>query len=82
MDNSFNIKGEKMEELLTLASQKLGKSPDELKKMLENKKINEMASKMTDEQKKKFQELTNDPKKLSAMLSNPAIKMMISKYMK
>ena len=82
MDNSFNIKGEKMEELLTLASQKLGKSPDELKKMLENKKINEMASKRTDEQKKKFQELTNDPKKLSAMLSNPAIKMMISKYMK
>lgn len=77
-----NISDKQMEALLKLASAKLGRSTDDLKKGLESEKVRRMTENLSDEQKAKIAEMARDPKKVSELLSNPAVKMMISKYMK
>ncbi|MBQ5320893.1 MAG: hypothetical protein J6K88_02345 [Oscillospiraceae bacterium] len=77
-----DINPKQMEALLAIASKKLGKPVDELKKGLESENIQKMASGLSEEQQKKIQNIIKDPKKVSEFLSNPAVKLMISKYIK
>lgn len=77
-----NISQEQMQQLLTLASKKLGKPTSELKSQLESQNIEKLASSLNDKQKNQLNELLKDPKKVESLLSNPAVKSMISKYMK
>ena len=82
MNQFGNVSEEQMEKLISVASEKLGKSEAELKNQLNEKNLSKLSEKLSDRQKAKAKELLNNPKKVEEMLSNPAVRAMISKFMK
>jgi hypothetical protein len=84
MENSGklpNISEDKKNELIKLASQKLGKSEGELRDILEGGKVDKIMDKMSEDQKNNINKLLNDPKKLEQTMSSPMVKKLINDYL-
>jgi uncharacterized tellurite resistance protein B-like protein len=62
---------ENMEQMLRIASQKLGVSPEQLKAVLENGSLAEAMRNLNPDEKKKMKEIMNNPVLSQKLLNSP-----------
>lgn len=79
--NNANFPPDKMEGILKLAGQKLGKDPQELKSQLEQGNLNQVIGGLDPKVQKQINALANNPKALEAIMKNDAISSMLSGLM-
>lgn len=79
--NNLNLSPDKMESLLKIASQKLGKEPDELKNQLEQGNLNNVIGGLNPKLQNQISSIANNPKAIEAMLQNPNVANMLSGLM-
>lgn len=80
MDN-LNLSPDKMDTLLKIASQKLGKNPDDIKNQLEQGNLNNLIGGLDPNLQSKITSLANNPKALESILQNPGVTNMLSGLM-
>ena len=73
---------EKMNALLKLAGQKLGRDPETLKKQIESGQMDQVTQGMSPEQAKQVQSMLQNPKAIGQILENPQVKRMLGDLMK
>lgn len=71
-----------LDAMLKTASQKLGTSPDALRKQLESGNLNNAFQKMGAKNAAKIQKIMSDPKLAEQFLSNPQIQAQLKKIMR
>ena len=71
-----------MDELLRMASSKLGQDPAALKEKLSRGDLAGVTKNMNQNQRSQLQGLINDPKALNQFLQDPQIKAVLQKLMK
>lgn len=79
--NNLNLSPDKMDALLKMAGQKLGKNPDDIKNQLENGGLDQVISGLDPSVQKKIGALANDPKAVEALMKNNNIQNLISGLM-
>lgn len=72
---------EQLKALLQYASQRLGTTPEKLADTVNNKGIDELASKLSPADRAKFQAVVSDKNKLEQMLNSPQAQQLIEKLM-
>ncbi len=77
MNTNFDDK--KVNELILVISQKLGISPDQLKKELNEGKFNKALASMNNADAQKFNQILNDPKSIEKIMSTPQAKALYKK---
>jgi len=77
LNNNFNVSDDKKNALLQMASQKLGKSPDELQSMLESGQIGELTQNLDPKTAGQVNALLNNPKALETLLKNDKLRAML-----
>lgn len=73
---------EKMNALLKLAGQKLGRDPEVLKQQIESGQMDQITNGMNPEQAKQIQSVLQNPKAIGQILENPQVKRMLGELMK
>ena len=76
--NNFNVPEEKKNALLQLASQKLGKSPEELQSMLESGQLDSLTKNMDPKAMNQVNALLNNPKAMEMLLKSDKLKALLS----
>lgn len=79
--NNLNLPPDKMDSLLKLAGQKLGKNPDDIKTQLENGNLNQVIGGLDPGLQSKISALANDPKAVEALMKNNSIQNLITGLM-
>lgn len=79
--NGMNLSPDKMDALLKIASQKLGKNPDDLKNQLEQGNLNNVIGGLDPKLQSQITSIANNPKAIEAMLQNPGVASMLSGLM-
>ena len=77
-----NVSNAKVDELLKIASSKLGQDPATLKENLSRGDLAGVTKNLNQSQKTKLQGLISDPNALNQFLSDPKIKAMLQGLMK
>lgn len=77
MNTNFDDK--KVNELILVISQKLGISPDQLKKELNEGRFNKALASMNNADAQKFNQILNDPKSIEKIMSTPQAKALYKK---
>lgn len=78
---NMNLSPEKMDSLLKIAGQKLGRDPAELKTQLENGNMEQMLGKLDPKTQTQITSLMNNPKALETLLGNEKIRNMVAGFM-
>lgn len=76
--NNLNLTPDKMDSLLKIASQKLGKDPSDLKNQLEQGNLNNILGVLDPKLQNQISSIANNPKAVESMLQNPNIANMLS----
>lgn len=79
--NNLNLSPDKMDALLKLAGQKLGKSPENLKSQLEQGNLNQIIGGLDPKIQKQIGDLANNPTALNMLMQNNNVKNMLSGLM-
>lgn len=79
--NNANFSSDKMEGILKLAGQKLGKDPQELKSQLEQGNLDQVIGGLDPKVQKQISTLANNPKALEAIMKNDNISNMLAGLM-
>lgn len=79
--NNLNLPPEKMDILLKMASQKLGRDPSELKAQLENGNVNQAIGNLDPKMQGQISALLNNPQALEVMLQNEKLRNLINGFM-
>lgn len=79
MNNSNNIDKNQLQGLLNVVSKKIGVSPDQLKKDLEDGKFDKAMNAMSPAESAKFQQAVNNPKLIEKLMSTPQAKALYNK---
>lgn len=74
---NMNLSQEKMDALLRMAGQKLGKSPEQLRASLENGDISKAVAGLDPKIQAQIGSLLQNPKALEALLGNDKIRSML-----
>lgn len=69
-----------MNDLIQQASKNLGTSPQELKKQVDNGKLEDIMKKLPPQQAKNFQQILNNPEMAKKLMETPQAKMMMKKF--
>lgn len=79
--NNLNIPDDKMDALLKLAGQKLGKNPNDIKNQLENGNLEQVISGLDPGVQNKINALANNPNALDALMKNNGVQNLLSGLM-
>lgn len=79
--NNMNLSPDKMDSLLKIAGQKLGKNPSELKSQLEQGNLDNIISGLDPKLQSQIASIANNPKAVEAMLQNPGVANMLAGLM-
>ncbi len=79
--NNMNLSPDKMDTLLKLASQKLGRDPSDIKNQLESGNLEQIISGLDPKVQSQISMLTKNPKALETLLSNSGVANMLSGLM-
>ncbi len=69
-----------MNELIQKASQQLGTSSGELKRQIDNGKLDEIMKKLPPQQAQNFQNILNNPELAKKLMDTPQAKMLMKKF--
>lgn len=75
----MNNKEKEIQELLNTLSQKLGKSPDTVKRNAQNGNIDSLIDGMDKKQADKIRSILNDEEKTKQFMNNPQVKALMKK---
>ncbi|MFA5658138.1 MAG: hypothetical protein WC900_02515 [Oscillospiraceae bacterium] len=75
----MNLNPKALEAMLNVVSQKLGTSPEELKKNLESGNVNDVVKGMNDEQSDKLRQALNNRKLQEKIMSSPEAQELMKK---
>ncbi len=78
--SSNNQKGPSMDDLIKQASGKIGTSPAELKKQIDNGKLDEITRKLPPKQAEQFKNILANPKLAQKMMQAPQAKAIMKKF--
>lgn len=79
--NNINLSKDQMDNLLKVASQKLGQNENDLKSSLENGDLGKVIGNLDAKTQSKISALTKDPKALEALMQNNNVKNLIAGLM-
>lgn len=79
--NNLNLSPDKMNSLLKMAGQKLGKNPDDIKAQLENGNLDQVISGLDPNVQSKISALAKDPKAVEALMKNNNVQNLLSGLM-
>ena len=79
--NNLNLPAEKMDALLKMAGQKLGKNPADLKSQIESGQLGKAISNLDPKVQGQINSLMSNPKALEAMMSNEKIRNLDNGFM-
>jgi len=71
---NFNMSDDKMNSLLNMAGQKLGKSPNELREQLQSGNMDALLKNLDPKSASKVQSVLSNPKALEALMQNEQIR--------
>lgn len=80
--NNPNLSPQKLDALLKIAGQKLGRDPQDLKNQLQNGQLDQVTKGMSPRQQQQIGSILSDRKKLGQMLESPQVKQMLEQLMK
>jgi hypothetical protein len=69
-----------MNDLIQKASQQLGTSSGELKRQIDNGKLDEIMKKLPPQQAQNFQNILNNPELAKKLMDTPQAKMLMKKF--
>lgn len=69
-----------MNELIQKASQQLGTSSGELKRQIDNGKLDEIMKKLPPQQAQNFQNILNNPELAKKLMDTPQAKLLMKKF--
>ena len=75
----MNMNQKNLDALLSMASKKMGSSPDELKKNLQNGDINQLTKGMSAEDSTSFQKALSDKNLINKVMSSPEAQSIMNK---
>ncbi len=70
----------KMNDLIQKASQQLGTSSGELKRQIDNGKLDEIMKKLPPQQAQNFQNILNNPELAKKLMDTPQAKILMKKF--
>jgi hypothetical protein len=77
-----NLSQSKLDSLLKIAGQKLGRDPQDIKRQIENGQIDQLTQNLDPQQKQQVSSMISDPGAMARILENPQVKRMIEQMMK
>ena len=77
---NFNLPDDKVNNLLNMAGQKLGKNPSELRRQLQSGDMDALLKGLDQKSASKLQGLLSNPKALEALMKNEQLIKMISGF--
>jgi hypothetical protein len=77
-----NLSQSKLDSLLKIAGQKLGRDPQDIKRQIENGQIDQLTQNLDPQQKQQISSLISAPGAMARILENPQVKRMIEQMMK
>ena len=77
---NFNLPDDKVNNLLNMAGQKLGKNPGELREQLQSGNMDALLKNLDPKSASKLQGLLSNPKALEALMKNEQILKMLSGF--
>ncbi|MGI5959562.1 MAG: hypothetical protein ACOX60_09125 [Massiliimalia sp.] len=75
-----NLNPKAMNELIAQASKHIGTSPDQLRKQVENGKLEDIMKKLSPQQAQNFQNILNHPELAKRLMETPQAKAMMQKF--
>ena len=75
---NFNMSDDKMNSLLNMAGQKLGKNPNELREQLQSGDMDALLKNLDPKSASKVQNLLSNPKALETLMQNEHIRNLLS----
>lgn len=79
-NNNGMPNGNSLNELINQASKKIGTSPDNLKKQVDNGKLEEIIKKLPPKQAENFKNILNNPEMAQKLMQTPQAKMIMKKF--
>lgn len=78
--NQQKVNTQGLNELIGQASQKIGTNPQDLKKQIDNGKLDDVMKKLPPQQAQQFQNILNNPEMAKKLMETPQAKMLMKKF--
>ncbi len=76
-----NLSKEQQEQLLRMAAQTLGKSPDQVKQQMEAGRLEQLIKNLSPSQSQKINQLLQDPQALNQLMQSQQVQQLLQKLM-
>ncbi len=81
MNQQFNLSQKQMELLMSLASKKMGKNPEQMRQQLQSGDLQGLLGGLPQGQQQRIQQLMNDPAAIQQLISNPKVQQLLQGLM-
>ena len=79
--DSKNLSKAQQEQLWKIASEKLGKSPEQIKRQAESGKLDQLTKNLSPDQTQKLSQLLKDPKAMEQLMQSQQVQQLLRRLM-
>lgn len=81
LNNNLNLSQSQLDNLMKLASQKMGTDPDKLKQQMQSGDMSALLGNLNSDQKAQINSLMNNPQAIQQFISNPKVQSLLKNLM-